>query len=287
MPASHAIRRQVIEVTVPDRDTAHRLTPLVSMMVRDQMTPLLERLFDAASGPDDVIRIDRLEIDLGRLHPDALAEQLVDRLATALPAALRQELSRNAPARVGPSRPAWGADDAARPDQAAAPLLLIGQFARTGGLPWWSETRRRRVLDEAMATAVSAAPAALTRAVRGLAGDDAALGRLIAHLSDESLASLLRAVLPPAASLPRTLIPVLERTPALAGLTRARFRLLIWRALIRAALGGAALIETALTDLAAAAGTTLALLVGDLRSVGDSWGEESLAREIAELAARY
>ncbi len=287
MPSSHAIRRQVIEVTVPDQATAHWIVPLVSMLVRDRMTPLLERLFDAASPPDDVIHIDRLELDLGRLDPDAFAEQSVDRLVAALSAALRQAFAQGAPARVATGRGAPA--DAARPDQAAAPLLLIGQFARTGSLPWWSDTSRRRVLDEAMVAAVSASPAALVRTVRGLAGDDAALERLIAHLSDEALASLLRAMLPPAEALSRTLIPVLERTPALAGFTRARFRLLAWRALIRAALGGVrlALIETALTELAAEAGTMLALVVSDLRPLIDEVAEEPLAGEIAELAARY
>ena len=41
--------------------------------------------------------------------------------------------------------------------------MLIGQFARTGGLPWWSDSRQRRLLDEAVATAQRSAPTALAR----------------------------------------------------------------------------------------------------------------------------
>src|SRR5690349_8545874 len=90
MPAPHSIRRQVIEVKVPDQATAHRVAPLVSALVRDRLTPQLERLFDSIARPDEVIRIDRLELDLGRLSLPDLGDQIAERLAATLPAALRR-----------------------------------------------------------------------------------------------------------------------------------------------------------------------------------------------------
>ena len=98
MPAPHSIRRQVIEVTVPDRATAHRVIPLFSAVVRDRLAPQLERLLNAIAGPDEVIRIDRLELDLDRLSLSDLEEQIVECVTAALLAgSYRDELTgRNA-----------------------------------------------------------------------------------------------------------------------------------------------------------------------------------------------
>src|SRR5689334_15807035 len=94
----HAIRRQIVEVIVPDQATARRVTPLVSAMIQDRVSPVLERVFDAAAGPGETLRIDRLELDLGQLELGSLAEQLPARVAALLPAALRRAVTP-APAR--------------------------------------------------------------------------------------------------------------------------------------------------------------------------------------------
>src|SRR5262245_18133112 len=89
MPQRHAIRRQIVEVTVPDSAMARRITPVVSGLIQNRVTPLLERLFDAVAGPDEMWRIDRLELDLGHLDPGSVAAQLPARIDAVLQAALR------------------------------------------------------------------------------------------------------------------------------------------------------------------------------------------------------
>ena len=75
----HAIRRQIVEVTVPDRATARRVTPLVSAMIQDRVSPVLERVFDAAAGPGETLpRYDKLEFKLVRSYVDGQAvDQIV------------------------------------------------------------------------------------------------------------------------------------------------------------------------------------------------------------------
>src|SRR6185312_2369281 len=203
MPAPHSIRRQVIEVTVPDRATAHRVIPLFSAVVRDRLAPQLERLLNAIAGPDEVIRIDRLELDLDRLSLSDLEEQIVECVTAALLAALRQASAASPGSAAARTPP-----DAARPE-AASPLLLLSQFVRTGALPWWGDTRQRHVLDEAVAAASAVASAELSRLVRALAGDAVAIERLVLALSNPSLHLLLRAMLPAADMASRVLFGAL------------------------------------------------------------------------------
>src|SRR5437667_7324547 len=265
MPQRHVIRRQIVELTVADAAIARHVTPVVSDLIGSHVTQLLERLFDTAAGPDETHRIDRLELDLGTLHLGALAEQLPVRIEAALPAALARAGTTTMAA---PKRPAGPGDATARPDAAADPLLLINQFAQTGGVPWWSDSRRQHLIDEAVNQAATASPAALAQTFRGLIGDDAALRRLIPLVSDASLATVIAALAPGLGDLPERLLARLELTPALGILAAARRRLIAWRALLRAALTGAgpALIETMLTEIAISLDVTLALLLADLRT---------------------
>ena len=287
MPQRHVIRRQIVELTVADAATAQRVTPLVSNLISDRVTQLLDRLFDRAAGPDEMRRIDRLELDLGPLQLNALAEQLPARIEAALPAALARAGMTTAPVPDRAGRPGVAP---ARPDAAADPLLLISQFARTGGVPWWSDNRRQRLIDEAVEQAASASPAALGKTFRGLIRDDAALRRLIPLLSNESLVRVFAALAPGRDDLPGDLLARLELTPALGILAPARRRLIAWRALLRAALtdAGPALIETALTEIANSLGITLALLLADLRATtGQSPGPDRIVATILALAERH
>src|SRR5258706_6343434 len=165
MAQRHAIRRQIVEVTVPDSAMARRITPVVSGLVQNRVTPLLERLFDAVVGPDEMWRIDRLELNLGHLDLGSIAEQLSARIEAALPAALRRSGSTADAAGVPRMRPpaaTYGVTPV-RPDAAAAQLLLIGRFARTGAVPWWSDVRRRHLGEEALESALPLSPAAPAR----------------------------------------------------------------------------------------------------------------------------
>jgi len=81
----HLIGRQIFDLNIsPDLDAA-MLQQRVSQLCRDQVWPQLEELFNSLSDEEEIIRIDRLEIDLGQL-----AEQ--DLLMGEFVAMLRQQL---------------------------------------------------------------------------------------------------------------------------------------------------------------------------------------------------
>src|SRR5260221_1308615 len=85
----HLIKRQVIDLTIINKKDAFRLQQLVSEHYWREITRVLERAFDEVPGEEGVFRIDKLEIDLGRLTEtdiekgrwsDILYEKIADKL---------------------------------------------------------------------------------------------------------------------------------------------------------------------------------------------------------------
>jgi hypothetical protein len=274
----HIIKRQVIELAVPDGAQARRLHEEVSRIYRLRLVPLIDRHCSALAEPGRLYRIERLELDLGVIDVERLEAELVAGVSAALGPAL-EALLRGEPAG---GRPGEDAGTASR-------LELLALFARTGSLPWWADAAAPGLLEEALRSLIERAPGPLRGLMRELAGERRALRRLAGQLPDAALAALaaslgaapLAGQLPdavlaaPAASLgaaplagePGALVELVGRTRAAAGRTPAALRQIIWAAALEAAAAGgegAAHPEAVLRRVAAALGTTYAALLAEL-----------------------
>jgi len=72
------------------------------------------------------------------------------RIEAALPEALRSARGKVDAVHVPALRrltDGLGEASSSAPGAAGAAMMLVSQFARTGGLPWWSDARRQRLLD--------------------------------------------------------------------------------------------------------------------------------------------
>ena len=61
----HIIKTQIIELLIPEQRHAFTIQHEVSRYFWNEIAPQLERAFNAISGEDEYIIIDRLELDLG------------------------------------------------------------------------------------------------------------------------------------------------------------------------------------------------------------------------------
>jgi Arc/MetJ-type ribon-helix-helix transcriptional regulator len=281
MSQRHTIHREIVELTVAHAATAERVSTAVSDVIRQAVTPLLERIFDELTPQAELIRIDRLELDLGRLDLASLQRELPARIAARLPAALKQSaaLSNRPPpassAQAGRTKPA--AD--------AAALLVINHFVTTGTLPWWCDGRDRDLLNRAADAALRQSPASLAHSLRGFVADATAMNRLVGHLADTTLERIVAALAPEGAALLLQLAALLA-TSSIDDLTPRRKRLAIWRGLLQAACAvpRADPVESALTSIAIAAGMTLtALLETCAITLAARPSPADLAERIAEL----
>ena len=206
-PPRHRIRRQILEIQVPDASSAWPLQTLLSTLQVQQIEPLLDACLSQLCPSDTLLRIDRLEIDLGVLSLPQLAEQLPAKLAAALPQALqaqqRRDMSQSADPFDGQGDGHGHGHGHGEPPESASRMELLAYFAQTGALPWWADARKPQPLRAALDGLLSAPPSSLPRQLRDLLADRTRRLRLIQHLPDDSLLHLCAALAAPTTPYPK------------------------------------------------------------------------------------
>ena len=182
---SHRIKRQIMELDLPDRALAKTAQDRASRAHKKRLAPLIGRLCDQASPPGRIDRIDRIELDLGEIPLSDLEDELVARLAPALAKALAREI------RANQRRMKRG-----RTVEIQSALELFAVFARTGRVPWWADARRAQLLESAGETLLRDAPHQLAALVAELASQPDAAKRIAIAFDDEWLAEVFGLLAP-------------------------------------------------------------------------------------------
>jgi hypothetical protein len=63
----HIINRQVLELTIPERGRTQFIQNKTSEIVRQKLHPALDAVFSNLVDEDEIIRIDKLVIDIGTM----------------------------------------------------------------------------------------------------------------------------------------------------------------------------------------------------------------------------
>ncbi|MBI1181884.1 MAG: hypothetical protein GC201_15160 [Alphaproteobacteria bacterium] len=183
--AEHRIGRVVFDIDVPDEAALDRFGAMVRARFDAVVAPALEAALDRLERPGEVIRLGRVELDLGALDtpapdPADLARRIAGELAAAL---------------AGPSA---APDDAGASDEAAE----LAAFLETGELPWAEPGKALAVLIEAVA-AMDAVPfGRLVSRLRTVLIRRRAAERLVRQLPAPLVARLFHALLPDALAAP-------------------------------------------------------------------------------------
>ncbi|MGK3963617.1 contractile injection system tape measure protein [Sorangium sp. So ce118] len=263
----HQIRRQILEVTVQDHEAAWRLQTELGRIHAQRLEALIDRCCTELGAPDRLQRIALVEVDLGRLDPDHLERDLVDKLGPllqeALAARIREEDEKSA---------LRGSDP-----EVISRLELVAFFARTGALPWWADTTRPRLLDETLGLLLQRAARPLAALIRALEREPGALTRIVRHGHDARLWALFDALVASSqaelSSMPVELGALLRAHRAVAGATPVGFRAWVWTGALRTACveespsdGRVGFWRDALARIALEAGVTLKSLLAGLHA---------------------
>ncbi len=76
----HIINRQVLELKIPERGRAQPIQNKTSEILKYKLQPALDKLFAKLSASDEIVRIDKLVIDLGSVSENELEKVLVERI---------------------------------------------------------------------------------------------------------------------------------------------------------------------------------------------------------------
>ena len=79
MPNNHLIGKQVIKVEVNASEDTYALQQKLSEMVWKNLAPELSDLFDRYAGEDEVLRLDKVEIDLGKINLKGSVDDTITR----------------------------------------------------------------------------------------------------------------------------------------------------------------------------------------------------------------
>ncbi len=195
----HLIRRQCLELELPSGQDAYRLQERVTALFNRQLVPVLDAVMSRQVGETELLRIDRLELDLGVLDPEQLEEQLPERLRHRLEQALATEADRAVGVAPGEPEAVTARRDAppVRLDLGQSELQRLIHYLATGLLPWWSPETPGFDLEVQFSRQLEQQRTALLQGMRRLpAGRVAArlsrqlgqplLGRLVLLLAEET-----------------------------------------------------------------------------------------------------
>ena len=197
--AGHQAHRLEIELALADANAARPMMDRVSALGQPRLAELLARVCGELSEPGCIDRVDRLEIDLGRIEADDFEDEFLARLEPALREALAAKL------RAGRARLA----------AAAGARELLECHALSGSLPWWADHGAPDLLVVQLRLLLAQAADQLTGLLAACGDDLVALGRLARLGVDIDLLSALVGGRPAAEAL-QTLEHVLLRAGAVA-----------------------------------------------------------------------
>ena len=92
-PLFHHIGKYFFHVNLGSRQDGFAWQEKLSQLFWIKLKPEMEALFDRVVGPDEVVRIEKLEIDLPYLKPGDLEDELIGKFIEKLETQLREQLA--------------------------------------------------------------------------------------------------------------------------------------------------------------------------------------------------
>ncbi len=220
-PNRHRIQRQIFELDLGAGARGPELQEAMARSFWERAVPELEVVFDHAAGPDEILRLDRLEIDLGSIEGTDWEPQFRRRLVEQMARSLAQ---------FKPVPDAGGGSPRRGESRAAEPLRQFLFFLAHGRLPWWGGKPEKGWLEALLPRLDEAGWSALRELLRV---DSRARLRLIDCVGDGFLSAAAEAFAD-LREIPRVLArltPVGLSTPSVRQWRRAFWSLLVDRVL--------------------------------------------------------
>ncbi len=74
----HIINRHVLELTIREKENVWAVQNKASALVKEKLHPELDKLFNRLSSDDEIVRIDKLVVDLGTIQENSLEQVFVE-----------------------------------------------------------------------------------------------------------------------------------------------------------------------------------------------------------------
>ena len=197
----HIINRQVLELTIPERGVAQSVQNKTSEIVKYKMQPALDKLFSKLSTSGEIIRIDKLVIDLGTVSVNELENVLVERslkeISEKISGLKISGLTKTGIKSVN-GHSAGVNENFTSTSKAKDLLDQFVYFLQFGRFPWWQKSDKSSVkpdktqLEEIFSEILKSETAVLKSVILQLLGDPLVRKRLVFQFSQTQLSALLK-----------------------------------------------------------------------------------------------
>ncbi|MGB0929179.1 MAG: contractile injection system tape measure protein, partial [Chitinophagales bacterium] len=90
----HLIKKQIFDIRMGNQQKASGVQDRISEVFRRKLTPIIEEILNRFSNPHQLIRIDKLELDLGEIGELYLEDELIRKISYELPFALSEIITK-------------------------------------------------------------------------------------------------------------------------------------------------------------------------------------------------
>jgi hypothetical protein len=125
----HVIRKLVMEVFLGKKEKSYQIQDKFVSVSEHELLAVMEEIFSRCSSPDQMIEIDKLELDLGNLKSDDILKEFSQKFSEKL----SQELSK-----IGEAYVEEG-DTFQKKQFVETEQEAFIYFLKHGRVPWWSE----------------------------------------------------------------------------------------------------------------------------------------------------
>ncbi|MCB0564808.1 MAG: hypothetical protein KDD01_10575 [Phaeodactylibacter sp.] len=223
----HIIHRQNIGLDLRLRRGEHEVQNEVAHMLRHEVLPRLESLFDTLVKDGQILRIDKLEVDLGDFTTDRYQKEFPERVVEEVKSQLEQHVQA-----------AFEVDTRERQFLSGAQSMAeaLRHFLATGALPWWIPMEKGRNFEATVVEALKKEPAAFRRQLAPLVENRQAVRRLSRQFSDTAIEAMIATFSPTLARPVQWLENILSetaRSPAVLTELEARHPVIVREAVLR------------------------------------------------------
>jgi hypothetical protein len=152
----HTIKKQVLDITLNKEDNAYGVQTEVSDIYRSKILPIIDEVFTEIAGENMVLKIDKLEFNLGDIDYNFLEDELVVKMRKQL----REQLE------MAVVEKEVGGKEVITASSNQSELELILHFLDTGIYPWWAKNTLDIKVDELLANIIRQSPETLLKSLK-------------------------------------------------------------------------------------------------------------------------
>ncbi len=140
----HIINREVLDITVTDRGRAATVQNKTAELVSNKLNPALDKLFSGMSGSDEIIRIDKLEIDIGTISESELENSFTGKVISEISDKIALLIQSSSSGIYDKPTDVESVNSKGHgvsvTNKSTDVLTQFVYFLESGFLPWWSKS---------------------------------------------------------------------------------------------------------------------------------------------------